>query len=65
VKIRHSSSLDVLRGLAILLVVPYSHFLSVEHSIAFALGILGVVLFFFLSGFLMGQTFASAPQFGS
>jgi peptidoglycan/LPS O-acetylase OafA/YrhL len=64
VEIRHSSGLDVLRGVAILLVVPLSHFLPVGHSIAFDLGILGVVLFFFLSGFLMGQTFASEPQLG-
>jgi peptidoglycan/LPS O-acetylase OafA/YrhL len=64
VEIRHSSSLDVLRGLAILLVVPFSHFLPVGHSIAFDLGILGVVLFFFLSGFLMGQTFSSEPELG-
>ena len=58
-------SLDLLRGLAILLVVPFSHFLPIEHSIAFGLGILGVTLFFFLSGFLMGQTFAADSRIGA
>jgi Acyltransferase family len=58
-------SLDLLRGLAILSVVPFSHFLPIEHSIAFGLGILGVTLFFFLSGFLMGQTFAADSRIGA
>jgi peptidoglycan/LPS O-acetylase OafA/YrhL len=65
---RHTiASLDVLRGLAILFVVV-GHFTPtttrVELSFMIGLGAAGVVLFFFLSGFLMDLTFAQDGRLG-
>jgi peptidoglycan/LPS O-acetylase OafA/YrhL len=65
---RHTiASLDVLRGMAILCVVV-GHFTPVatvmQFSLVVGLSILGVVLFFFLSGFLMDLTFARDDRLG-
>jgi peptidoglycan/LPS O-acetylase OafA/YrhL len=58
---RDLASLDVLRGVAILLVLV-SHFLPadapLQSPIRIAFANAGVILFFFLSGFLMDRTFA-------
>jgi peptidoglycan/LPS O-acetylase OafA/YrhL len=59
---RHIASLDGLRGYAALLVV-LSHFNSVRlttHAPPFA-GALGVLIFFVLSGFLMGHLYLWKP----
>lgn len=65
---RHTiASLDVMRGLAILFVVV-GHFTPTttrgELSLAVGLSVVGVVLFFFLSGFLMDRTFAQDRRLG-
>lgn len=65
---RHAvASLDVMRGLAILFVVV-GHFTptttAIQFSLTFGLSITGVVLFFFLSGFLMDRTFAGDRRLG-
>jgi peptidoglycan/LPS O-acetylase OafA/YrhL len=65
---RHTvASLDVMRGLAILFVV-IGHFTptttAFQFSFVFGLSITGVVLFFFLSGFLMDRTFAQDRRLG-
>jgi peptidoglycan/LPS O-acetylase OafA/YrhL len=62
---RDLASLDALRGLAITLVL-ISHFIPTAtaegHSIAVGFGNAGVILFFFLSGFLMDRTFSREPR---
>lgn len=64
---RKVAYLNVIRGLAICMVIA-SHFNTapVPHSaaISLALGNGGVILFFFLSGFLMDQTLARDSRFG-
>jgi peptidoglycan/LPS O-acetylase OafA/YrhL len=65
---RHTiASLDVMRGLAILFVV-IGHFTpatnAFQFSLTFGLSLTGVVLFFFLSGFLMDRTFAQDRRVG-
>lgn len=57
------SSLDELRGLAILTVV-FSHFTGglVPVQISLFLGNFGVIVFFFLSGFLMDKNLARDPR---
>jgi peptidoglycan/LPS O-acetylase OafA/YrhL len=59
------ASLDVLRGIAILAVLA-AHFMPgsvpFERPLTIALGNFGVILFFFLSGFLMDQTFSRDPR---
>ena len=61
-KPRGFPGLDVLRGIAILLVM-IAHFIPAsfpyELQISVAAGIGGVILFFFLSGFLMDRTLAT------
>ena len=58
-------SLDSVRGVAIILVIV-SHFMIADvpfaASISLACANAGVILFFFLSGFLMERTFASRPS---
>ena len=60
------ASLDVLRGFAISFVI-LAHFTPSEvpfaRSITVALANLGVILFFFLSGYLMDRTFARDRRF--
>jgi hypothetical protein len=62
---RTLATLDVLRGIAILLVLV-AHFLPFDGPIANAMLLscanAGVILFFFLSGFLMDRTFAQDSQ---
>ncbi len=63
---RHDlASLDAVRGIAIALVI-FSHLFAGElpHSTAFGLASAnaGVILFFFLSGFLMDRTFGADPR---
>jgi peptidoglycan/LPS O-acetylase OafA/YrhL len=61
-------SLDSVRGVAILLVIV-SHFMiggvPFAVSISIACANAGVILFFFLSGFLMERTFAAGPSLPS
>jgi peptidoglycan/LPS O-acetylase OafA/YrhL len=60
---RKLAGLDVLRGIAILMVIV-AHFLSPSLTIQLALGNGGVILFFFLSGFLMDRNLAIDPAVG-
>jgi len=59
------ASLDVLRGIAILSVL-ISHFWPGDFpgplSLRILCGQFGVILFFFLSGFLMDRTYSNEPQ---
>lgn len=55
-------ALDGLRGLAALLVVfSHAHVFGLPQLVPFALGTWGVLLFFVLSGFLMGHLYLLAP----
>lgn len=60
---RKLAGLDVLRGIAILLVIV-AHFLAPSPAVALACGNGGVILFFFLSGFLMDRNLALDPSVG-
>jgi peptidoglycan/LPS O-acetylase OafA/YrhL len=57
------ASLDVLRGIAILSVL-FSHFWpgDLPLSLRVLCGQFGVILFFFLSGFLMDRTYSNESQ---
>ena len=59
------ASLHVLRGVAIISVLighAWPAALSAPKSLTFFFGQFGVILFFFLSGFLMDRTYAEHPQ---
>ena len=59
------ASLDVLRGVAIISVLighAWPTALSAPKSLTLFFGQFGVILFFFLSGFLMDRTYAEHPQ---
>lgn len=55
--------LDVLRGLAILMVIV-AHFLSPTLNTSLVFGNAGVILFFLLSGYLMDRNLAMDPTIG-
>jgi peptidoglycan/LPS O-acetylase OafA/YrhL len=57
---RKLPGLDVLRGIAILMVIV-AHFLSPSATVALVLGNSGVILFFLLSGYLMDRNLAHDP----
>ena len=65
---RHNDALDGLRGLAAATVV-ISHFSNRTHALAGLFGIgagmMGVMLFFVLSGFLMGRLYLDSPPSGA
>lgn len=60
---RKLPGLDVLRGVAILMVIV-AHFLSPTVSISLVFGNGGVILFFLLSGYLMDRNLAFDPAIG-
>ena len=60
------ASLDVLRGVAIISVLighAWPTALSAPKSLTLFFGQFGVILFFFLSGFLMDRTYAEHRSF--
>jgi peptidoglycan/LPS O-acetylase OafA/YrhL len=61
------ASLDILRGIAIISVLiahTWPASLPAPRSLILLFGQFGVILFFFLSGFLMNRTYAEHPRLG-